>query len=55
MKAANEVCLKRGATVEITVKAEAQGYPRNNDKRAELPQLLRWGFDPHGRFSFPRL
>jgi len=35
----NEVRLKRGATVEITVKAEAQVVSTKNDKRTELPEL----------------
>jgi uncharacterized protein YfaS (alpha-2-macroglobulin family) len=34
----NEVRLKRGATVEITVKAEAQAVSTKNQKRIELPE-----------------
>ena len=35
----NEVRLKRGATVEVTVKAEAQAVSTKTDKRTELPGL----------------
>jgi uncharacterized protein YfaS (alpha-2-macroglobulin family) len=35
----NEVRLKRGAIVEITVKAEAQAVSTKNDKKIELPEL----------------
>jgi uncharacterized protein YfaS (alpha-2-macroglobulin family) len=34
----NEVRLKLGATVEITVKAEAQAVSTKNQKRIELPE-----------------